>query len=399
MTSRPLAAAFAALFLLLTPLLFAASPVEALKARGFTGLKLDQDGRLLEIKAGGKSQEFTDADFAHLAGQSTLAVVELSGNFTDGGIAKLAGMTSIQKLILSSPAMTDAASATVATLTGLKELRLFGHLTSEWANPLAGKLPALEALTVNGRAPDGKFTFPRQTAAAFRHLPSFPALKALNPGQHHVYYINNEVIRVFAQCPGLEVINMGGSTWGGDPRTPDYSPLLRCQGLRTFVEFHASLYNDPTCAVLAQLPELRRVQLDFVTDEGARKLAALPNLERLTLGDSLLSPETVAALARCRSLRQLEISGPWSYAILDSLKAFPHLKNLVWSACPDGKRANEVLRAALPKTQLELTPGDPAALEAAWDKSVSRVNSRAQLAPFLTAAKAYRDRHPLPKAP
>jgi len=399
MSSHPLTTAFAAFLILLAQPLFAATPVEELKARGFTGLKLDKDGRLLEIKVSGNSQDFKDADFALLAGEKSLTTLELSGSFTAEGVTKLVGMTSIQKLILSSPAMTDAASVTIATLTGLKELRLFGNLTSEWANPLAGKLPSLEAITVNGRNPDGKFTFPRQTAAAFRHLPSFPNLKAFNPGQHHCYYINNDVIAVFGQCPKLEVVNMGGSTWGGDPRTPDYTPLLRCKGLRTFVQFHASLYHDPTCAILAQLPELRRVQLDFVTDEGVMKLAALPNLERLTLGDSLLSPATITALARCRTLRQLEINGPWSYAILDSLKAFPHLKTLVWTACPDGKKADEVLHAALSKTTLELSPGNAGALEASWEKSVARLRSRAQLTPFLAAARAYREQHPLPKAP
>lgn len=369
---------------------------DTFQGRGFT-VRRDAVGRLLSLKAQGKGAVFTDQDFALLEPEKQIVSLELSGDFTAAGVAHLAGKTSIEKLSLGSPALTDEASKTIATLTGLKDLELFGNLTSEWGAPLEGKLPNLAAITVNGRAPEKRgFNFPRDTAAAFRYLPSFPNLRAFNPKLHHVYYINNEVIKTFGKCPNLERTVMGGATWGGDKTQVDYSPLLQCKKLNTFTQFHAALYHDPTCAILAQLPNMHNVTLDFVTDEGAKQLAQLKHLESLKLGDSLLSPEGVKALSRCQSLRRLQIGGPWSYAILDALKDLRQLESLDWAACYQGEEAEKALHAALPKTKLTLGTQDAASLKAAWEKSTSRLRRQKQLEPFLRAAEEYRAAHPLP---
>ncbi len=375
---------------------------EILKARGFTDIKVDRDGHITSFKVGGKNQNFADGDFAMLKNEPQLVSLELSGDFTAAGVAHLAGKTTIEKLVLGSPAMTDDVSATIATLTGLKELRLFGNLSSEWCTALVGKLPNLESITVNGRDPDGRFTFPRDTAAAFRHLPSFPKLRAFNPGQYHIYYINNEVIATLAQCPNLEILNMGGSTWGAGKTTVDYRPLLAYKKLTTFVQFHASLFHDPTCQVLSQLPEMKKIVLDFVTDDGVKELAKLPKLETLQLGDSLVGPAGIQALSQCRSLRRLEITGSRSYAILDDLTNLKQLTSLTWTACPGGDDAERAIQAALPKTKIVLTDNKGervtvATLRASWEKSDSRLKSQRQLQPFLKAVAAYREKYPLPE--
>jgi formylglycine-generating enzyme required for sulfatase activity len=373
---------------------------EILKSRGFTDIKVDRDGHITSLKVGSKNQVFTNEDLATLKNEDQIVSVELSGDFTASGVAHLAGKTTIEKLVLGSSVLTDEVSTTLATLTGLKELKLFGNLTSDWANQLAGKMPNLEAITVNGRDPDGRFTFPRETAAAFRHLPSFPKLRAFNPGQHHIYYINNEVIATLAQCPNLEILNMGGSTWGAGKTTVDYRPLLACKKLNTFVQFHASLFHDPTCQVLSQLPEMKKIVLDFVTDDGVKELAKLPKLETLQLGDSLIGPAGIQALSQCRSLRRLEITGSRSYAILDDLKELKQLTSLTWTARPGGDETERALQAALPKTKIVLTDtkgerATVASLRASWEKSDSRLKSQKQLQPFFKAVEAYRAAYPL----
>lgn len=379
------------------------STTEALKARGFTDIKLDRDGHITSLKVGGKYQVVTNEDLASLKDEDQLVSVELSGDFTAAGVAHLAGKTTITKLSLGSSELTDDVATTIATLTGLKDLKLFGNLSSDWGTPLAGKLPNLESVTVNGRAPDGRFTFPRNTAAAFRHLPSFPKLRAFNPNQHHIYYINNEVIATLGQCPNLEILIMGGATWGGDPTTVDYRPLLQCRKLTTFVQFHASLAHDPTCMILSQLPEMKKIVLDFVTDDGVKELAKLPKLETLQLGDSLIGPEGIQALAQCRSLRRLEITGSHSYAILDALKNLKQLDSLTWTACCNGADAESGLRAALPKTKITLVDAKSqrataSSLRESWEKQHSRLKSRKNLQPFLKATETYRAAHRLPTA-
>jgi hypothetical protein len=377
----------------------AESAADAFRGRGYT-VQTDKAGRITSLKAASKAEPFTDADFARLKDESQLATVELSGDFTAAGVATLSGKTTIETLILGSPALGDDAGPTIATLVGLKDLRLFGNLTPEWSRPLAGKLSQLESLTVNGRAPDGRFTFPPDTDAAFRELPTFPKLRAFNPRQHHIYYINNAVVATLAKCTDLRVLNMGGSTWGGDKTTVDYGPLLSCKKLDTFVQFHASLYHDPTCRVLSQLPEMKKIVIDFVTDEGVKELAKLPKLETLQLGDSLVGPEGIQALAGCRSLRRLEITGPYSHAILDSLKEMKQLTSLTWTACTGGAEAESALRAALPEVKIVLTDrngvrASAAGLREAQQKSESRLKSQRQLQPFLRAVAAYQAAYPL----
>ena len=394
-----LVTAFSTLVLMTTAARAAESVADVFRSRGYT-VQTDSSGRITSLKAAGKTAPFTDADFARLKDESKLATLELSGDFTAAGAANLAGKSTIERLTLGGPALTDDVSQTLATLTGLKELKLFGNLSAEWAAPLTGKLPNLEGVTVNGRAPDGRFTFPRDTDAAFRHLLSFPKLRAFNPGQHHIYYINNAVIQTLGKCPNLQVLNMGGSTWGGDKTTVDYSPLLACKQLNTFVQFHASLYHDPTCKILSQLPEMKKIVVDFVTDEGLKELAKLPKLETLQVGDSLVGPEGIRALAECKSLRRLEISGHNSYAILNELKALKQLTGLTWTACPDGAEAESELKAALPKATIVLTDRNGqyatiAGLRAAWEKSDARLKSQRQLQSFLRAVEGYRAKYPL----
>lgn len=373
---------------------------EVFRGRGYT-VQTDKEDHLVSLKATGKVEPFHNADFELLKDETKLASLELSGDFTAAGVARLADKKTIERLVLGSPNLTDQASVTIATLAGLKSLELYGNLTSEWGKPLEGKLPNLQALTVNGRDPGKKgFNFPRDTSAAFQCLPSFPSLTAFNPGLHHIYYINNEVIETFGRCPKLQVLKMGGSTWGGDKTTVDYSSLLACKQLNTFVQFHADIYHDPTCKILAQLPEMKDVVLDFVTDDGVKELAKLPKLASLRLGASLVGPEGIQALAKCRSLRRLEISDNNSYAILDELKAMKQLTGLTWTSCIGGAEAESELKAALPNTKVVLTDrnGERATaegLQAAWEKSLLRIKRSKQLEPFVKAAETYRKTYPL----
>lgn len=293
-----------------------------LDAKGVINLKLtlDDQGKPISVKAG----NVTDEVLERLGREVSLTSLEVSGTFTDGGVAQLAKLSRLKKLLLS------------------------GSITSDWGVPLKGSLPELEALTMNGSktVEDKKiFLFPRKTGEAFRYIPDFPKLKSFNPGTNHVYYFNNEAIR-FLATPTMEVLRMAGSTAG--EKTLDYSPLARCVSLK-LLQIPQATDNDSLGQSIHRLPNLKKLCLYLNTDkilpylvqiqsledlegrecnfsaEGIKQLALLPNLARINFS-AALNRDQLLALKEIKSLKSAQITVV-SLESVDELKALrPDLK-------------------------------------------------------------------------
>ena len=287
-----------------------------LEAKQVKGLKvtLDKAGKPATVKCA----DVTDEILERIGRETTITALELGGTFTDKGVAHL------------------------ANLAKLKKLMLFGAITADWGVSLKGKLPELEDLTMSGgKDVDGKkvFLFPRATGEAFRFIPDFPNLKKFNAGTHHVYYFNNEAIRYLA-TPKIEVIKMAGSTAG--EKKLDYSPLAGCAALRE-LQIPKADGNDSLGQYLPKLPNLQKLRLYVCTDqiipfvlqvktldylEGRdcqfsadkiKQLAALPNLTSINFS-AALDRDQVMALKEIKSLKAAQLKAT-TQAAIDELKA------------------------------------------------------------------------------
>lgn len=128
----------------------------------------------------------------------------------------------------------------------------------------------------------------------------------------------------------LTSLNLKYCTWGAEE---SLQPLLQLSELRELLLRHTQI-GDPALATLAQIKTLRVVDISDnhpVSVQGIAELTKLPVLEGLGLGsmNEMVFPEALTVIAKCKSLRDLDIS---ANSITDEqlsvLKAFPALTSL-----------------------------------------------------------------------
>lgn len=97
----------------------------------------------------------TDDQLEQLAGLTGLKRLELSASqrgITDAGVARLAGLTDLEVLVLREAPLTDAGLESLQGLTRLKRLDATGtQLTDAGMARLAVAFPQLESLRIGGR--------------------------------------------------------------------------------------------------------------------------------------------------------------------------------------------------------------------------------------------------------
>src|SRR5262249_1757340 len=124
-------------------------------------------------------------------------------------------------------------------------------------------------------------------------------------------------------------------------------------------------FNDDGMAAVAKLTRLQEFRSWHVgwTQEGVKKLTALPNLNSLNLGQRLTykppacpTDETIAILIEMKSLEVLQLSeARLGFPALRQLKHLPALKKLTLEGV-DLRNGNlEQLRTELPKVKIDLS--------------------------------------------
>ncbi|MBL8792891.1 MAG: hypothetical protein JNM56_03205 [Planctomycetia bacterium] len=323
------AATHAATFLIMT---LACAGGRAEELQPFLEAKQVKNLKLTLNKAGRpdtvKCSDVTDEVLERIGRETTITSLEVGGTFTDKGVAHLANLTKLRKLML------------------------FGAITSEWGVPLKGKLPELEELTMSGgQDVDGKktFLFSRTSGDAFRYIADFPNLKKFNPGTHHVYYFNNEAIRHLA-TPTMEVIKMAGSTAG--EKKLDYSPLARCAALKE-LQIPQATDNDSLGQYLPKLTNLQKLRLYVCTDAIIPSVLQVKGLEYLEGRSCQFSADKIKQLAALPNLSSINLSAPLDR---DQLLALKEIKSLKAAQVTARDQASiDALKAARPDLKLVAT--------------------------------------------
>jgi len=133
-----------------------------------TGLSRLETLRLLMAK----SASFGDEDLACVAGMKNLkwlAISKMGGHcsISDAGMVHLAGLTSLERLWISGPSVTDRGLAEVANLRNLWDLGITGNFTDAGLRHIEG-LTGLRRLTINS----GKNLSPSAVAGLRKALPN-----------------------------------------------------------------------------------------------------------------------------------------------------------------------------------------------------------------------------------
>jgi len=122
------------------------------------------------------SVKITDAGFVHLAGLTKLQALHVTDQklgdcvIGDTGIKTLANMPDLEELLLPSPNATDAATETLAKLAKLRILNLGVTRITDTGIERISALPKLELLRVGG---------PTLSDAALEHMAKIATLKQL----------------------------------------------------------------------------------------------------------------------------------------------------------------------------------------------------------------------------
>lgn len=233
----------------------------------------------------------TDVGAEHLAKLKSLRQLSDRLVITDKGVAQLATLPHLERLMLSGATITDVATKHASGMKSLKWLWLqHCPVTDDGMSELA-KLESLEFLLLLDTQVTGK---------GFAHLRGLPNLRivAVAFGDHQ----STEPL-VLAEIGNLEQIDdlrIGG------------------QGL-----------NGNSLRDIAGLLDLEELDLEFpVDDVGALVIGGFTKLNRLRLANSVMTDAGLKQISNLRDLQFVQLSGHFTARGLDELARIKSLKML-----------------------------------------------------------------------
>jgi hypothetical protein len=283
-----------------------------------------------------------------------------SGTFTAEGIAALAGMPNLRRLLIGSPSCDNAAFAPLAMLTGLTHLTISDYAVTDQVLGHVAGVKELESLTI--MSPLGRQN-PQLTAGAVASfLDQARNLKEL------------VLLGVPIDDACIERIGrMSAFTrlWT-DSRavTPGAWGALTNLTRMTDLYLKGTTFDDSAAPALARMPDLRSLILDDtrVTDAALESLAGLVSIADLGLARTRVTDKGMVHLSELGHLHNLYLVG--TAVTVDGLRMVGRKEDISMlrigqrPLSPDEVRA---LRAMFGRTEIFDTAGywSPAREEAA----------------------------------
>ena len=333
--------------------------------------KLDGEGRLTEI-AIEDGAELTADDVARFGGLADLRSLKILNCrvLNDAMVDQLTGLKNLDTLALTNSAITDAgvealvhafpnlveldlssntnmtgaAMKQIASLGKLERLTLLQNRFNDLNTRRLSKMPQLRSLDLRGNMEAGDMTL-----EVVGKLPNLTALK------HRSTAVTDAGLQGLAESKTLESLLMQDFviTNESGPQLAKLSKLsslevFRCQGFGTEgVVALAGLpltrltlrdlpdVGDPSLAVLAKLPRLKRLylhELASLGDGGLRQLAAAKELEVLDIWSlPKMTDASVAVIAGLPNLKELSIRETGvTEASAEKIAAMPKLQSLTF---------------------------------------------------------------------
>ena len=286
------------------------------------------------------AKEITNEGFKKLAGLENLVVLRLKTvNVSD--LAPVEGMTELKELDLRFSNVGDAAMGSVAKLPKLAVLKLERSAVSDeglkqlsadqpiraldldtgFNDPLpilAEKFPNLQALELDRTGIYG--------AEGFAPLTQFKQLRALSLQEADAF--DDDLQPILGQLTTLESLNLRALAVG-DALMPEVGKLTNLKSLNLA---EAAAVTETGLKELAGLTKLEDLDLwaTGATDATMKEVVAkFKNLKALSLQQTQVGDEGLAALAGLENLERLDLSETQvTDESVDVLKGLPNLKSL-----------------------------------------------------------------------
>jgi peroxiredoxin len=255
----------------------------------------------------------TDACIPHLANLKSLKDLQVYGPLTDAAVAELAKLPSLEKVWFEGDTITDEGLAQLAALPRLRELH--GPIGPVTLRRLAENPANIESLNLDGK---------RIVSADLKTLAGFPALRRL--------YLNNMDLRGAA----IDSVTASESV--------------------EFIQMRGVSLDDGSLERLGRMPALARLFTDTgeamaITDAGVEALAQCKSLTMLYLSGKALTDRSLAALAKLPNMETLQILGEFTDEGLAHLEGMPSLHFLNISGNNLSPLALDRLRQTTPSLQ------------------------------------------------
>lgn len=334
----------------------------------------DQKGNIVEVSLA--RTWATDADVEKLAGIKTLKKLDLSLTYvsdagaeaigtltqleelnlftaefiTDAAVAFLRSNTNLRVLNLRGTDVTDTSLEYVGALTNLRSLDISFTQISDVGMEHLAPLSQLEALNVGGTKISG---------AALHVLKYLPSLKRLsfygtqrrNAGVCWAPVMTDIELDTIALLAGLEELNIGDGVALGAPKPAALGPATGEAECRIT---GGTRITDFGVAKLANLKKLRYLNLSgsVVTGAALKTLAALPNLQRLSLWNADgMNDSAASGFQSLHSVTSLDLSNTGiGDRTLMALATLPHLQRLYISDTAVTSDAVAAFRQQRPST-------------------------------------------------
>lgn len=296
----------------------------------------------------------TDADVEQLAGIKTLKKLDLSLTYvSDVGAQAIGALTQLEELnLFTAEFITDAAVAFLRSNTNLRVLNLRGTDVTDTSLEYISQLGNLRSLDISftqigdvgmehlaplSQLEELNVGGTKISGAALHVLKYLPSLKRLsfygtqrrNAGACWAPVMTDIELDTIALLAGLEELNIGDGVALGAPKPAELGPATGEAECRIT---GGTRITDVGVAKLASLKKLRSLNLSgsVVTGGALKTLAALPNLQRLSLWNAAgINDESAAAFASLQRVTSLDVSNTGiGDRTLASLVTLPHLNRL-----------------------------------------------------------------------
>ncbi len=324
------AAAVAAVVPAQAPKNDAATVVASIEAQGGDVVR-DAKGAIVDVSLA--RTWATDADVERIASLKSVKRLDLSLTYvSDAGAEKLKALDQLEELNLTAAEfITDAAMAFLRGNRRLTRLNLRGTDVTDTSLAYIGELSALKSLDIS---------FTQISDVGLEHLASLAQLEELNLGGNKISGVSLHVLKLLPKLRklsfygiqrrnagwcwapvvtdleletlsllgGLEDLNVGLGVGLGAPRPEDLGPA---DGEAECRIAGGTRVTDLGLSKLAALKKLKALDLSGapITASGIKALAALPNLQRLSLWNVKgLDDAAAASLEALHSLTSLDLS-------------------------------------------------------------------------------------------
>jgi RNA polymerase sigma factor (sigma-70 family) len=213
---------------------------------------------------------------------------------TDAGLKELAGLKSLQSLILDNNPVTDAGLDELAGLKNLRTLDLRETRVTDAGLQKLAALPSLQALSLGAT---------RTTDGGLKHLARLKTLQVLDLSGTKV---TDAGLKELSGLKALQILDLRGTQVTG----LGLKELAGLESLHT-LDLAGTNVADTGLKEVARLKNLRWLDLHRtqVTDAGLKELAGQKNLQLLYLGGTRVTDAGLKELACLKSLKALYLVG------------------------------------------------------------------------------------------